>query len=110
MSRKPRSSWKIPCVAAAHVVEYAASDGVFHPVALLFMEGQQMSRVMTPPQAQPVSPPLARIPHEKVCMRAYEKWVKRGRPQGTDVQDWLEAENELRQEFNRNQGTPPPRR
>jgi hypothetical protein len=35
-------------------------------------------------------------------MRAYEKWCKRGRPhQGTDKQDWLEAENELRAEMNR---------
>jgi hypothetical protein len=34
-------------------------------------------------------------------MRAYEKWVKRGRPQGTDVQDWIEAETELRAEMAR---------
>jgi hypothetical protein len=41
------------------------------------------------------------IPHEKIAMRAYEKWVKRGRPPGTDFQDWIEAEAELRAELAR---------
>ncbi len=65
-----------------------------------------MSRVVTPPQAQPntVQPnstqPLM-VPHEKIAMRAYEKWLKRGRPQGTEMQDWLEAENELKTEMSR---------
>jgi hypothetical protein len=34
-------------------------------------------------------------------MRAYEKWIKRGRPQGTEMLDWLEAENELKAEMAR---------
>jgi hypothetical protein len=42
-----------------------------------------------------------KIPHEKIAMRAYEKWCKRGRPQGTDKQDWIEAEAELRAEYAR---------
>jgi hypothetical protein len=42
-----------------------------------------------------------RIPHEKIAMRAYEKWVQHGRPCGTELQDWLEAEAELRAEFSR---------
>jgi len=62
-----------------------------------------MSRVATPPVGQPVSTP--KIPHEKIAMRAYEKWVQRGRPHGTDVQDWVEAESELRQELGRPAGT-----
>jgi hypothetical protein len=41
---------------------------------------------------------MVRIPHDKVAMRAYEKWCQRGRPQGTHVQDWLEAERELQAE------------
>ena len=45
------------------------------------------------------------IPHDKIAMRAYEKWCKRGRPQGTDRQDWLEAEAELRSETRK--GTSP---
>jgi hypothetical protein len=46
------------------------------------------------------TPPI-RIPHEKIAMRAYEKWIKRGRPHGSDVQDWVEAENELKAEITR---------
>jgi hypothetical protein len=40
----------------------------------------------------------AMLTHEQIAKRAYEKWVKRGRPQGTHVQDWLEAEIELKKE------------
>jgi hypothetical protein len=40
-----------------------------------------------------------KIPQEKIAMRAYEKWLQRGRPQGTDKQDWTEAEAELRAEM-----------
>jgi hypothetical protein len=43
----------------------------------------------------------AKVPHEKIAMRAYEKWCLRGRPQGTDKQDWMEAEQELRTEMMR---------
>ena len=59
-----------------------------------------MSRTLTPPQTQPAQPP-AKIPHEKIAMRAYEKWIKRGRPMGTPEQDWVEAEAELRAEWSR---------
>lgn len=64
-----------------------------------------MSRVVTPPLAQstPMSPQT--IPQEKIAMRAYEKWMQRGRPQGTEMQDWLEAERELKAEMSR---TKPP--
>jgi hypothetical protein len=41
------------------------------------------------------------VPHEKIAMRAYEKWMKRGRPQGTEMLDWLEAETELKAEMAR---------
>jgi len=51
------------------------------------------------------------VPREKIAMRAYEKWVKRGKPQGTDLQDWMEAEAELRAELSRtNTGSTPTRR
>ncbi len=63
-----------------------------------------MSRVTTPPTAQPATqPPMmaAKIPHERIAMRAFEKWVKRGRPQGTALQDWMEAEAELMKELGR---------
>lgn len=73
-----------------------------------------MSRVTTPPTAKPVAqpststnPPLttAKLPHERIAMRAYEKWVQRGRPEGTAVQDWVEAEAELMKEVVRTGGT-----
>jgi hypothetical protein len=67
-----------------------------------------MSRVASPTSSS--TTPQVKIPHEKISMRAYEKWVKRGRPQGTAVQDWLEAEAELRAEQSRSHGSPPQRR
>jgi hypothetical protein len=68
-----------------------------------------MSRTVTPPVAQPSTTPL-KLPHDKIAMRAYEKWVKLGQPLGRDVQNWLEAEAELRAEFSRNPGTAKTRR
>ena len=59
-----------------------------------------MSRTVTPPMAQPATAP-AKIPHEKIAMRAYDKWCKRGCPHGSDQQDWMEAEAELRAEMMR---------
>jgi hypothetical protein len=61
-----------------------------------------MSRVVTPGTAHPS--PLAQVPHDKIAQRAYEKWIKRGRPQGTDKQDWMEAESELRAEMSKTAG------
>ena len=55
------------------------------------------------------SMPGTMVPHDKIAMRAYDKWVKRGRPSGTHVQDWLEAERELQAEFAR-AAAPTPRR
>jgi hypothetical protein len=68
------------------------------------MEGHHMSRVATPPSVHPSSP-QTKIPHEKIAMRAYEKWVKRGHKHGNHMQDWLEAEAELRSEYGRASGT-----
>jgi hypothetical protein len=47
---------------------------------------------------KPAVAPPAPIPHEKIAMRAYEKWCQRGCSHGRHEQDWLEAERELRQE------------
>ncbi len=62
-----------------------------------------MSRVVTPPLAQPTPTPtpLLTVPQEKIALRAYEKWIQRGRPQGTEMLDWTEAENELKAEMMR---------
>ncbi len=36
--------------------------------------------------------------HEEIAKRAYDLWLARGVRQGHDVDDWLNAECELRQE------------
>jgi hypothetical protein len=36
-------------------------------------------------------------------MRAYEIYVERGRADGHDLEDWLQAENELRENIRRRQ-------
>jgi len=37
--------------------------------------------------------------HETIARRAYFQWQARGCPCGTDLQDWLEAEAELKVEL-----------
>jgi hypothetical protein len=59
------------------------------------------------PQLQTTSPKQAPIVEEKpqvgelsqdmIAKRAYQIWETRGRPRGTNVEDWLEAEAELKQ-------------
>lgn len=64
-----------------------------------------MSRTVTPPVAKPVAP--SKPAHERIAMRAYEKWLQRGCQSGTDQQDWLEAEAELMAEMHRTTGAMP---
>ena len=33
--------------------------------------------------------------HEEIAARAYEIWLRKGRPQGQDIQNWNEAIREL---------------
>ena len=54
------------------------------------------------------STPHLQVPHEKIAMRAYEKWCQRGRPKGSEKQDWLEAEAELRMEMSKAVSSPMP--
>lgn len=35
---------------------------------------------------------------ERIAARAYERYIERGRDDGHDVDDWLEAERELREQ------------
>ncbi len=60
-----------------------------------------MSRATSTPTMQPQAPPakMAMPTHEQVAKRAYEKWMMRGRPEGTHMQDWMEAEAELKKEM-----------
>jgi hypothetical protein len=64
--------------------------------------GQQPQQYQQHQQHQQGSTGTSQVSHDKIAMRAYEKWCQRGRPQGTQVQDWLEAERELQAEALRN--------
>jgi hypothetical protein len=57
-----------------------------------------MARISAPPTPQSGVKSM-HVPREKIAMRAYEKWCKRGCPHGSDVQDWIEAESELKAEM-----------
>jgi hypothetical protein len=37
--------------------------------------------------------------HERIARKAYELWDLRGRRHGSDVQDWLDAENLVMDDF-----------
>ena len=39
------------------------------------------------------------FPPEKIAARAYEIWIRKGKPHGAELQNWLEAEVELRAEL-----------
>ena len=63
------------------------------------------------PDAAPVPlPPAGDIPHDKIAARAYEIWVRKGKPHGLDLQNWAEAEAELRAEFAAQPDPEPPPR
>ena len=36
------------------------------------------------------------LTHDQIAKRAYEIWVAKGRPQGKDLENWQQAERELR--------------
>jgi len=46
--------------------------------------------------AVPDQSPESTITEEEIAGRAYELWMERGCPEGTEVQDWFQAENELK--------------
>ena len=47
----------------------------------------------------PAPPPPVDFSHDKIEARAYEIWVRKGKPHDQDLQNWAEAEAELRAEF-----------
>ena len=51
------------------------------------------------PTPMPAAVPSVHTPHDKIEARAYEIWVRKGKPHGQDLQNWAEAEAELRAEF-----------
>ena len=49
--------------------------------------------------ASPAAPTSRIIPPEQIAVRAYENWVARGKPAGTDREDWFEADRQLQEEI-----------
>jgi hypothetical protein len=41
---------------------------------------------------------MAKTEHDEIADRAYQLWEERGRPEGRDLEFWLEAEAEIRRE------------
>jgi hypothetical protein len=46
------------------------------------------------------------IPQSEIAARAYERFLKRGRVHGRDLEDWLHAERELLAEAREGTGAP----
>lgn len=59
------------------------------------------AKIDAPASPAPVAPAVVpfEIPHDKIAARAAEIWDRKGRPHGQDVQNWMEAEAELRAEL-----------
>jgi hypothetical protein len=53
------------------------------------------------------APAAIDIPRDKIGARAYEIWVRKGKPHGKDFENWVEAEAELRAEFAANSKAEP---
>jgi hypothetical protein len=41
------------------------------------------------------------LTHDQIAARAYEVWLRKGRPEGLDRQNWVDAERELLSERRR---------
>ena len=67
-----------------------------------FSSGGSGAAVATAPAAKP-SPattapasPKPTVTRDQIAKRAYEIWVAKGRPHGKDLENWQQAERELR--------------
>jgi hypothetical protein len=56
---------------------------------------KQASRAAVESPTSTSGNPEPRPTVEKIRLRAYEIYVERGRPDGQDLEDWLQAEKEL---------------
>ena len=57
---------------------------------------QRTGAVPNPP-VSPAAPTSRIIPPEQIAVRAYENWEARGKPAGTDREDWFEADRQLQE-------------
>ena len=60
--------------------------------------GQRTGAVPNNP-ASPAAPTSRIIPPGQIAVRAYENWEVRGKPAGTDREDWFEAYRQLQEEI-----------
>jgi DUF2934 family protein len=58
------------------------------------------SRDLDEDAAEPLLDPMAEPTYDEIATAAYARWVARGGADGSDVADWLEAEEALRQRGN----------
>ena len=78
-----------------------SSTGSTRPAATPARGGESTHTVAAP--ASSASRPDAMEPptltQEQIAVRAYQIWLDRGRPDGTDREDWYEAERQLTNEL-----------
>jgi hypothetical protein len=58
--------------------------------------GGQEQAGLTTPSTEPTSAPQSGPTTEQIAQRAYEIYQSRGGTEGQDIEDWLQAERELR--------------
>ena len=56
---------------------------------------KQLERPDAPPEQTPELPAPIQLTELEVANLAYQRWVKRGCPEGSPQEDWYEAEHEL---------------
>ena len=79
-----------------------ASTAAAKPKAVVQPVKPTAAAVKSKPTAKTPAKPVAKVPisaapsTEQISKRAYEIWLRKGRPLGQDTQNWLEAEAELK--------------
>lgn len=91
---KPRDNGTDRNAVIQRVVAGAAADTLKKTDSAV-----QSTATVDAPRPPSTPPVVYHIPRDKVAQRAYEMWVRKGKPFGTSDQDWLEAEAEVRAEL-----------
>jgi hypothetical protein len=72
-------------------------------------EPEQGATAVTIEPASPVRPEGGPgLSHDQIAVRAYELWEAQGRPEGTDRENWFEAEQQLRVKIESSSGASQP--
>jgi hypothetical protein len=92
---------KVPCHRVGNMVKCRKGGEMARPDQMSFIREDSMSTRTSPQASTTPSPQANQLPQEKVAMRAYQKWCQRGCPHGSHLEDWLQAEAELRAEMSK---------